>query len=146
MQLTDVPVQPDFKRAAGVLRRLDPRESIFRGLVTMAALTVVLVLVLMIAELTRQAWPAIDKFGLKFLWSTEWNPRKERFGALPFIAGTLVTSLLALIVGTVIGVGLFDTYELTSCTLPAGFAPNGIELHPVLAICFGQGCDPLQGY
>jgi phosphate transport system permease protein len=105
MQLTDAPVQPDFKRAAGVLRRLDPRESVFRGLVTLAALTVVVVLVLMIAELTHQAWPAIDKFGLKFIWSTDWNPPKERFGALPFIAGTLVTSLLALIAGTVIGVG-----------------------------------------
>jgi phosphate transport system permease protein len=105
MQLTDAPPRPDFKRSKGVLRGLDPRESVFRGLVTLAALTVVAVLALMLVELTREAWPAIDRFGIKFLWSTEWNPPKSRFGALPFIAGTLVTSLLALAAGTVIGVG-----------------------------------------
>jgi phosphate transport system permease protein len=59
----------------------------------------------MLVELTHTAWPAINKFGIRFLWSTDWNPPKERFGALPFIAGTIVTSLLALVLGTVIGVG-----------------------------------------
>jgi hypothetical protein len=55
-------------------------------------------------------------------------------------------SLVDLGVGTVIGVAFFDTYELQNNPQPTGMAPNGIELHPVLAICFGQGCDPLQGY
>ena len=106
MQLTDSHPSPDFKRAAGGrLRWIDPREALFRGTVTLAALGVVVILVLMIGELTHTAWPAIDRFGPRFLWSTEWNPPKERFGALPFIAGTLVTSLLALLMGTVIGVG-----------------------------------------
>ena len=106
MQITEARPTPDFKRAAGGrLRGLDPRELLFRGFVTIAAMAVVVILLLMIVELTHTAWPAIDKFGLKFIWSTDWNPPKERFGALPFIAGTLVTSLLALVVGTVIGVG-----------------------------------------
>jgi phosphate transport system permease protein len=106
MQRIETRPIPDFKRAAGGrLRGLDPRELLFRGFVTIAALSVVAILLLMIYELTHTAWPAIDKFGFKFLWSTDWNPPKERFGALPFIAGTLVTSLLALVVGTVIGVG-----------------------------------------
>jgi hypothetical protein len=48
--------------------------------------------------------------------------------------------------GTVIGVGFFDTEELANHPGPNGEAPNGIELHPVLAICFGQGCNPLAGY
>lgn len=87
------------------MRGLDPRELLFRGFVTIAAMAVVVILLLMVVELTHTAWPAIDKFGLKFIWSTDWNPPRERFGALPFIAGTLVTSLLALVVGTVIGVG-----------------------------------------
>ena len=106
MQLTDGQPNPDFKRAAGGrVRWIDPREAFFRGAVTLAALGVVVILVLMIVELTHTAWPAIDRFGPRFLWSTEWNPPKEQFGALPFIAGTLVTSLLALLMGTVIGVG-----------------------------------------
>ena len=46
---------------------------------------------------------------------------------------------------TVVGAGFFDTFELGNQTPPTGMAPNGIELHPVLAICFGKGCDPLKG-
>lgn len=56
------------------------------------------------------------------------------------------TSYADLGTGTVIGVGFFDTDELMNSPQPTGMAPNGIELHPVLAICFGQGCNPLQGY
>jgi phosphate transport system permease protein len=104
MQLTDSTKRPDFKRSEGLFR-VDLREYVFRGLVTLAALSVVAILLLMIVELTHTAWPAINRFGLRFLWSTEWNPPKERFGALPFIVGTLVTSLLALVMGTIIGVG-----------------------------------------
>ncbi len=47
-------------------------------------------------------------------------------------------------VGSVVGVGFFDTFELGNASPPAGMAPNGIELHPVLGICFGTGCDPLK--
>lgn len=56
------------------------------------------------------------------------------------------TSYADLGTGTVIGVGFFDTDELMNSPRPTGMAPNGMELHPVLAICFGQGCNPLQGY
>ncbi|HEX5369915.1 MAG TPA: phosphate ABC transporter permease subunit PstC, partial [Dehalococcoidia bacterium] len=39
-----------------------------------------------------KARPAIDEFGLAFLWHTTWDPVKEIFGAWPTIAGTLITS------------------------------------------------------
>jgi phosphate transport system permease protein len=44
--------------------------------------------------------PAFKEFGLKFIITSEWNPREgqEVYGALPFIAGTLITSILALII------------------------------------------------
>ncbi len=105
MQAADSGVGPDFQRQSRSIFRVLQLEQVFRALVTVAAISVFVLVLAMIYELTRQAWPAIDKFGLRFLWSTEWNPPRERFGALPFIAGTLVTSLLALIFGTVIGVG-----------------------------------------
>ncbi len=47
---------------------------------------------------------------------------------------------------TIVGPAFWDIYELQGTTHPAGMAPNGIEIHPILAICFGQGCDPLKGY
>jgi phosphate transport system permease protein len=104
MQLTETRARPDFQRASR-LGRSGRRELVFRGLVTAAALSVLVLVVAMIAELTHESWPAIHKFGIGFIWSDEWNPPKERFGALPFIAGTLLTSLLALLFGTIVGLG-----------------------------------------
>ncbi len=48
--------------------------------------------------------------------------------------------------GTIVGPAFFDVYELMGTTHPTGMAPNGIEIHPILAICFGQGCNPTAGY
>jgi len=51
----------------------------------------------MFVVLFIDAYPSIYKFGLNFLFSSEWDPVSENFGALPAIIGTLVTSLLAII-------------------------------------------------
>ncbi len=95
----------ELERRGGLLGGADPREFLFRALVTVIALSVLALILAMVYELAHEAWPAIHKFGLRFLWVREWNPPAERFGALPFIVGTLVTSLLALILGTIVGVG-----------------------------------------
>lgn len=47
-------------------------------------------------ELFWNSLPSMRQFGLSFLWSSEWNPVTENFGALPFIFGTVVSSLIAL--------------------------------------------------
>ena len=51
-------------------------------------------------SLVGGAIPAFKAFGLKFIFTNEWNPTEghEVYGALPFIAGTLITSFLALII------------------------------------------------
>src|SRR5205085_6943938 len=74
---------------------------------TGASAAVVLLIVGVIAfELTRQSTLSIAKFGLKF-WTTKvWNPVSGDFGALPFIWGTLYSSLLALLVATPIALGI----------------------------------------
>ena len=57
-------------------------------------------------ELTRQSTLSITKFGLKF-WTTKvWDPVSGDFGALPFIWGTLYSSVLALLVATPIALGI----------------------------------------
>ena len=57
-------------------------------------------------ELTRQSTLSIAKFGLKF-WTTKvWDPVSGDFGALPFIWGTLYSSVLALLVATPIALGI----------------------------------------
>src|SRR5262245_63961096 len=52
---------------------------------------------LIVYETARGAMPSIQSFGCRFLISTEWDPVAEKFGALPYLYGTLVTSALALL-------------------------------------------------
>jgi phosphate transport system permease protein len=67
----------------------------------------VLLLVAGIAfELTRQSLLSIAKFGLKFWTTSTWNPVSGDFGALPFIWGTLYSSILALLIATPIALGI----------------------------------------
>ena len=62
---------------------------------------------LILYELGRVAAPAWEHIGLvKFLFSSDWDPVQEKFGALPFIYGTLVTSGLALLIALPVSVGL----------------------------------------
>lgn len=65
-----------------------------------ASLLILIVSAGIVLSLVRGALPAFNTFGLKFIFTNEWNPTsgKEVYGALPFIAGTLITSFLALII------------------------------------------------
>src|SRR5437763_11457330 len=87
-----------------ILSRGDDRG--FR-LATGAAAALVLLIVAGIAfELTRQSTLSIAKFGLKFWTTRVWDPVSGDFGALPFIWGTLYSSLLALLIATPIALGI----------------------------------------
>ncbi len=81
-------------------------DRLYQVLLVLAAL-VVLALVLGIGyELWRNSALSRQKFGLQFLWTTSWDPAiKQTFGALPFIMGTLVTSVVAMLVAIPLGVG-----------------------------------------
>ncbi len=57
-------------------------------------------------SLTVAAWPAIERFGLRFLVTSTWNPVSGRFGALPFVYGTLVSSGIALMLAVPLGLGV----------------------------------------
>ena len=87
-------------------RRRRPGDLLFRaGTGLFAAIVVVLVAGIGVV-LWRQSILSITKFGLNF-WRTEiWNPVSGEFGALPFIWGTLYSSLLALIIATPISLGI----------------------------------------
>lgn len=65
-----------------------------------ASLLVLIVSAGIVFSLAKGSIPAFKEFGLKFIITNEWNPTsgKEVYGALPFIAGTLITSILALII------------------------------------------------
>ena len=69
------------------------------------AAAVVLLTAFLMWELWVQSAESRAKFGLSFLWTTDWDPVAGNFGALPFIYGTIVTSVLALLISVPLGVG-----------------------------------------
>ena len=54
----------------------------------------------------KDAWPAISKFGLGFLWNPKWDIGELQFGALPFIYGTVVSSAIAIIIALPLGLSV----------------------------------------
>ena len=65
-----------------------------------ASLLILIIAAGIVFSLVRGSLPAFKEYGLKFIVSNEWNPTsgREAYGALPFIAGTLITSFLALLI------------------------------------------------
>lgn len=91
---------------ASLRHRLQHGDVIFRALTILGGI-VVLAIVLAIGYVLWDTSPLVRaKFGLGFLWSTEWDPVKQEFGALPFIVGTLITSLVALVLAVPLGLGV----------------------------------------
>jgi phosphate transport system permease protein len=80
-------------------------DQVFRGIVILCALAILAIVGLIFFELVSQSHLSISKFGLKFLVKQIWDPVAEDFGALPFIYGTVVSSLLGLIIAVPLSVG-----------------------------------------
>src|SRR6202051_4176455 len=93
------------------LDRLRLGDIIFRQLTRAAAIGVLLLLSGVIVSLISGSLPALRTFGFGFLVSGWWNPVTDNFGALPAIYGTIVTSLIAMLIAVAGGVmvGFFLT-------------------------------------
>ncbi len=89
-------------RATGARRFGDP---IFAFVVLVAAIAIPMLMVVMIYTLIGSSQLSIQKFGLSFLWSAAWDPVRGQFGALPFIYGTVVSSIVALLIGAPVALG-----------------------------------------
>src|SRR5213593_4057022 len=94
-----------------VLRGANVGDRLYRGALTALALTLSLLLLALVSELVMNAWPAIRRFGLHFLWTSVWDPVAGVFGAAPMIFGTLASSFLALLLAVplALGVAIFLT-------------------------------------
>src|SRR5205809_6368562 len=68
------------------------------------ALVVLLVVALALVTTGVHAWPALRRFGLGFLAHSTWDPVADRFGAWPFIWGTLYSAALALLMAVPVGI------------------------------------------
>lgn len=82
------------------------KDSIFRAFAYFCALSILLLVGYIVFELGSQALPAVKAHGLGFVTGTTWNANEEVFGVLPEIWGTIYSSLLALLIGGLLGVGI----------------------------------------
>lgn len=81
-------------------------DRVFTAITMAAGIAVLLLPAAMLLELGLGARDAIGKFGFGFLTTSTWDPVNGKFGALPFIFGTVVSSLLALMIAVPISLGV----------------------------------------
>jgi len=114
------------------MRRQRLGDIVFRRLTQGFAIGVLLLLGAVIAALASGSTLAFHKFGLGFLVSEAWNPVKDVFGALPAIYGTMVTALVAMLLGVPVALGI--AVFLTELCPRALRRPIGVLIELLAAI------------
>ena len=74
------------------------RERLFNIVITLSVVTVLVVIGLLFLILVVHSLPSIEAYGFSFIVDKVWNPVTDKFGALPFLIGTLLTSFVALLI------------------------------------------------
>ena len=105
------PITPAVTPAAGsgAAARIEgssPGDRVYRWVTTGFALVVPLLLLVIAWSVFVAGWPALHKFGVSFLTSSDWDAVNGRFGAAPAIFGTLLSSFIALLIATPLAVGV----------------------------------------
>jgi len=93
------------------IRQSHPRSSripdaAFKALILLTAASVFAIVVFVLWELIDKSRLSLHQFGLGFFVGHDWDPVEEKFGAMPFIYGTLVSSFLALLMAVPLSVGV----------------------------------------
>ena len=99
MSAISLPFKRHLQREARV-------ESVFRWLTLISALLVLCVLAGVLAALCYGAWPALSTFKFGFLTREIWNPVTNQFGALAALYGTVITSLIAMVIAVPLAFGI----------------------------------------
>lgn len=81
-------------------------DLVFANITRLFAFSLLSLVLIMIYEMISKSIPSIEKFGWGFITSQEWDPVQDNFGALPFIFGTLYSSLIALFIALPLSVGI----------------------------------------
>ena len=81
-------------------------DKIFRTILLIAAASILAVVAAIFVMMAMNAGPTLERFGIGFLTGREWKPAQEEFGALPFIYGTVVSSVIALLLSVPVSLGI----------------------------------------
>jgi phosphate transport system permease protein len=133
-------------------------DQIFTGLTRTFGIVVLAIPALMVIQLLRASRLALAKFGPSFLVNSTWDPVHEKFGALPFVYGTVVSSLLALVIAVPVSLGVaifLSELAPLSVRKPLGFLVELLAAIPsviygfwgifVLVPWLRDGVEPLLG-
>jgi phosphate transport system permease protein len=117
---------------AAVLRRLRVGDAVFRVLTRSGALAVLALLGGVIFSLIVGAMPALSKFGFSFITTEVWNPVTDEFGGIAPIYGTIVTSIIAMVIA--VPIGLLVALFLTELCPPVLRRPIGTTIELLAGI------------
>ncbi len=98
--------RPRSKLQLALGREANLGDLAFRRITALFAALVIVILVWMAVEMAVSSKLSFAQFGLGFITSTEWDPVRDQFGGLPFVFGTVVSSLLALLIAVPISLGI----------------------------------------
>jgi len=136
---TVVSADKPTQQAIEIARRQKAQDALFHGVTQLFALVVLVALAGIIISLLMNAWPALQQFGPGFFVTAEWDIINGEFGGLIAIYGTLITSLIALVIAVPLsfGIALFLT-ELCPVALrrPLGTAVELLAAVP--SIIYGM--------
>ncbi|MBI5655400.1 MAG: phosphate ABC transporter permease subunit PstC [Geobacter sp.] len=80
-------------------------DTLFRWITLLFAASILLILLLMAMEMVKESLPSLQRFGWDFVTSSEWDAVQERFGSLPFLYGSVGSSILPILLATPLSVG-----------------------------------------
>lgn len=114
-------------------------DQIFTNISRLSAVFLVVAFVAVGISLIVMSWPSISHFGLGFIWKSVWNPVTKEFGALPAIIGTLLSSLIALIIAVPVSFGVAIMITQILPRKPAQFIARLVELTAAIpSIIYGM--------
>jgi phosphate transport system permease protein len=87
------------------IRKILNGDFIFRGMTALFAAAIFVILLLMLFEMSSESLPSVRKFGWNFIADRQWDAVEGNFGALPYIYGSVVSSILALVLATPLSIG-----------------------------------------
>ncbi|QSV44504.1 phosphate ABC transporter permease subunit PstC [Geobacter benzoatilyticus] len=80
-------------------------DLLFKGVTATLAFSILLIMAVMVLEMVKESLPAIKAFGWKFIGDSNWDPVQDAFGSLAYIWGSVISSILALVLATPLSVG-----------------------------------------
>lgn len=107
-------------------------DAVFVGLLWASGIFVLILLGLIITELFKGGFPALQHFGPSFIWTASWNPVTEKYGALVMIYGTIFSAVIAVVVALPLSFGI--AFFLTEIAPPALKRPIGVAVQLLAAV------------